>query len=92
MQDIKKQNIKIEIKNMNLYYGDFHALKDVELALPEKQITAFIGPSGCGKSTLLKSLNRMNGFSLYGSEWKRKQRRIWRLSENRRPLQKLDSE
>lgn len=39
MQDIKKQNIKIEIKNMNLYYGDFHALKDVELALPEKQIT-----------------------------------------------------
>ena len=45
---------------MNLYYGDFHALKDVELALPEKQITAFIGPSGCGKSTLLKSLNRMN--------------------------------
>ena len=60
MQDIKKQNIKIEIKNMNLYYGDFHALKDVELALPEKQITAFIGPSGCGKSTLLKSLNRMN--------------------------------
>lgn len=60
MQDIKKQNIKIEIKNMNLYYGDFHALKDVELALPEKQIKAFIGPSGCGKSTLLKSLNRMN--------------------------------
>ncbi len=45
---------------MNLYYGDFHALKDVNLHLPEKQITAFIGPSGCGKSTLLKSLNRMN--------------------------------
>lgn len=54
------ESIKIDIKNMNLYYGDFHALKNVELALPQKQITAFIGPSGCGKSTLLKSLNRMN--------------------------------
>ncbi len=51
---------KISIEHMNLYYGDFHALKDVDLHLPEKQITAFIGPSGCGKSTLLKSLNRMN--------------------------------
>ncbi len=45
---------------MDLYYGSFHALKDVNLDIPEKQITAFIGPSGCGKSTLLKSLNRMN--------------------------------
>lgn len=45
---------------MNLYYEDFHALKNVQLGLPEKQISAFIGPSGCGKSTLLKSLNRMN--------------------------------
>ncbi len=54
------ENIKIDIKNMELYYGDFHALKNVNLSLPEKQITAFIGPSGCGKSTLLKSLNRMN--------------------------------
>lgn len=45
---------------MNLYYGDFHALKDVNLKIPEKEITAFIGPSGCGKSTLLKSINRMN--------------------------------
>lgn len=51
---------KMTVKNMNLYYGDFHALKDVELHLPKRQITAFIGPSGCGKSTLLKSLNRMN--------------------------------
>ncbi len=51
---------KISITNMNLYYNDFHALKDVELHIPEKEITAFIGPSGCGKSTLLKSLNRMN--------------------------------
>lgn len=48
------------IKNMNLYYGDFHALKDINLDIPSGQITAFIGPSGCGKSTLLKSLNRMN--------------------------------
>ena len=51
---------KIEINNLNLYYGDFHALSDVSLMIPEKQITAFIGPSGCGKSTLLKSINRMN--------------------------------
>ncbi len=50
----------IEAKNMNLWYGSFHALKDVNLSLPEKQITAMIGPSGCGKSTFLKSLNRMN--------------------------------
>ena len=45
---------------MNLHYGKFHALKDINMAIPEKEITAFIGPSGCGKSTLLKSLNRMN--------------------------------
>ena len=51
---------KISIKNMNLYYGDFHALKDVNLEIEANKITAFIGPSGCGKSTLLKSINRMN--------------------------------
>jgi len=51
---------KITIKNMNLFYGDFQALKNINLTIPEKEITAFIGPSGCGKSTLLKSLNRMN--------------------------------
>ncbi|QIB70619.1 phosphate ABC transporter ATP-binding protein [Aminipila butyrica] len=51
---------KIKVKDLDLYYGDFKALKDVNLTLPEKEITAFIGPSGCGKSTLLKSLNRMN--------------------------------
>ncbi len=51
---------KFEIKNLDLYYGDFKALKNINLELPEKQISAFIGPSGCGKSTLLKSLNRMN--------------------------------
>ena len=51
---------KFSIRNLDLYYGDFHALKDINLELKEKTITAFIGPSGCGKSTLLKSLNRMN--------------------------------
>ena len=51
---------KFTIQDLNLYYGDFHALKDVELHLGEREITAFIGPSGCGKSTLLKTLNRMN--------------------------------
>lgn len=54
-----KDNI-IEAKNMNLWYGANHALKDINIALPERQITALIGPSGCGKSTFLKSLNRMN--------------------------------
>lgn len=51
---------KIKVNHLDLYYGDFKALKEVNLVLPEKEITAFIGPSGCGKSTLLKSLNRMN--------------------------------
>jgi phosphate transport system ATP-binding protein len=49
-----------DIKNLDLYYGDFHALKDINLELPKNEISAFIGPSGCGKSTLLKTLNRMN--------------------------------
>lgn len=51
---------KFEVKNMDLYYGSFHALKNINIAIPEKEITASIGPSGCGKSTFLKSLNRMN--------------------------------
>ena len=51
---------KITIHNMDLFYGSFQALKNINLDIPEKEITAFIGPSGCGKSTLLKSLNRMN--------------------------------
>lgn len=53
-------NNKIEIRNMNLHYGDFHALHDINLDIKENEITAFIGPSGCGKSTLLRSLNRVN--------------------------------
>ncbi len=51
---------KIEIKNLDLWYGDFQAIKNVNMEIPEKEITAFIGPSGCGKSTVLKTLNRMN--------------------------------
>ncbi len=51
---------KITIENMELHYGDFKALKGINLNIPANEITAFIGPSGCGKSTLLKSLNRMN--------------------------------
>lgn len=51
---------KFEIENLELYYGDFKAIKGISLAIPEKEVTAFIGPSGCGKSTVLKTLNRMN--------------------------------
>lgn len=51
---------KFKIEQLNLYYDQFHALKDIDMDIPEKEITAFIGPSGCGKSTFLKSLNRMN--------------------------------
>ena len=53
-------NSKISISNLNLYYGQNHALKSVNMEIPENEITAFIGPSGCGKSTFLKTLNRMN--------------------------------
>lgn len=55
-----QDKMKFHINNLNLYYGDFHALKGINMEIPEKKITAFIGPSGCGKSTFLKSLNRMN--------------------------------
>ena len=51
------ENTKISIDNMNLHYGSFHALKGINMEIPEKEITAFIGPSGCGKSTFLRSLN-----------------------------------
>lgn len=52
--------VKFDISRLNLFYGEFQALKNINLKLPSNQITAFIGPSGCGKSTLLKTLNRMN--------------------------------
>ena len=53
-------NPKIALRDLHLYYGDFHALKGLSMEIPEKEITAFIGPSGCGKTTCLKTLNRMN--------------------------------
>lgn len=51
---------KVSIQDLNLYYGDFHALKGINMEIPANQVTAFIGPSGCGKSTCIKTLNRMN--------------------------------
>lgn len=57
---MKRSTPKINISDLDLYYSDFHALKNINLPIMSNEITAFIGPSGCGKSTLLKSLNRMN--------------------------------
>ena len=51
---------KMTVKGLDLYYGDFHALNNINLDMKDREVTAFIGPSGCGKSTFLKSLNRMN--------------------------------
>jgi len=53
-------SLKIESRNLNLWYGENHALKDISIGIPENQITALIGPSGCGKSTFIRCLNRMN--------------------------------
>ncbi|SHF03078.1 phosphate ABC transporter ATP-binding protein, PhoT family (TC 3.A.1.7.1) [Lampropedia hyalina DSM 16112] len=60
---IPAEPAKISVKNLNFYYGKFHALKNISMQIPEKKVTAFIGPSGCGKSTLLRTFNRM--FELY---------------------------
>ncbi len=57
---LDEETIAMEIRNVDLYYGESQALFDVSMVIPEKRVTAFIGPSGCGKSTLLRSLNRMN--------------------------------
>ena len=57
---VNNEKEKFKVENLDLYYGNFKALKDINMSIKEKEITAFIGPSGCGKSTLLKSLNRMN--------------------------------
>lgn len=54
---------KITVRDLNFYYGKFHALKSINLDIPQNKVTAFIGPSGCGKSTLLRTFNRM--YSLY---------------------------
>jgi len=56
-------NPKVDVRGLNFYYGKFHALHDINMSIPERQVTAFIGPSGCGKSTLLRSLNRI--YELY---------------------------
>ena len=56
-------SIKLQVKNLNFYYGSFLALKNINLDIPTGKVTAFIGPSGCGKSTLLRTFNRM--FELY---------------------------
>ena len=55
-----ENKVKLSVKDLNLYYSDNHALKDVSMDIYENKVTAFIGPSGCGKSTFLKTLNRMN--------------------------------
>ena len=60
MEAKKAKDYKFDISHLNLHYGDFHALKDVNMKIEANKITAFIGPSGCGKSTFLKTLNRMN--------------------------------
>ena len=57
------EQIKLSVRNLNFYYGGFHALKNITLDIPAKKVTAFIGPSGCGKSTLLRTFNRM--YELY---------------------------
>ncbi len=60
---ISAEKTKIEIKDLNFFYGKFHALRNVNMSIKENKVTAFIGPSGCGKSTLLRTLNRM--YELY---------------------------
>jgi len=60
---LANERIKMDVQNLNFYYGKFQALKSITLRIPEKKVTAFIGPSGCGKSTLLRVFNRM--FELY---------------------------
>ena len=57
------EKVKLYVRDLNFYYGSFHALKHINLDVPEHKVTAFIGPSGCGKSTLLRTFNRM--FELY---------------------------
>ena len=59
---MNKKTTKLEAKELNAYYGDFHALKNINIAMEEKNVTAFIGPSGCGKSTFLRTFNRMNDY------------------------------
>ena len=60
---LKAETPKLVVNNLNFFYGEYKALKDINLIIPKNKVTAFIGPSGCGKSTLLRTLNRM--FELY---------------------------
>jgi len=62
-QPLRTERIKLQVKDLNFYYGKFHAIKHVNMSICENKVTAFIGPSGCGKSTLLRTFNRM--FELY---------------------------
>ncbi|MBF9251771.1 phosphate ABC transporter ATP-binding protein [Pontibacter sp. 172403-2] len=59
---MSKKNYKLQARDLNAYYGNFHALKGINIGMEEKAVTAFIGPSGCGKSTFLRTFNRMNDF------------------------------
>jgi phosphate transport system ATP-binding protein len=61
--DVAELKAKLSVRQLNFYYGGFHALKNITMEIPERRVTAFIGPSGCGKSTLLRTFNRM--YSLY---------------------------
>jgi len=62
MEEITMKS-KIETINLNVWYGNLHVLKDVNIQIPERKVTAIIGPSGCGKTTFLKTLNRLIDFS-----------------------------
>ncbi len=58
--EVAQREIKVEVKGLDLFYGDYQALHDITIAIPAREVTAFIGPSGCGKSTFLRTMNRMN--------------------------------
>src|SRR5207237_972637 len=60
MASTGENNIKVDVSNLNFYYGAVQALFDINIKIPKQKVTAFIGPSGCGKSTFLRTLNRMN--------------------------------
>lgn len=59
-QSLEDKNLKVKVRNLDLHYGDFQALKNIDMDIEERKVTALIGPSGCGKSTYLKCINRMN--------------------------------
>ena len=92
-KEINEYGQNISVRNANLWYGDFQAIKNISVEIPEKQVTAFIGPSGCGKSTFLKCFNRMNdlvdgckiqGEFLCGRNGYLRQNRRKRTSQKRR--------